>query len=166
MAIKRNQRALLQQESLIQNWHNRGEHAQYENNAIKTKRYGLIVPFSPPALCSRTAPYIPSIYSHTNLLAAIVTPELSREQRATVFLTETSRSDVFTTLSDRPTLVKVFRQAFSDTSSIRKRTACDYLFRVLHFTIFCPGVAPSHPRSLTGSVKRFSWSETDLYKKL
>lgn len=66
---------------------------------------------------------------HPSTLSVTVELELSREHRAAVFSPETSKLDVVKTLSNSPNLSRICRQAVSDISSTRKRTARNNLLQ-------------------------------------
>lgn len=64
-------------------------------------------------------------------MATIIAEELSTEDWVFVFLTDSSRSSVVTTLSNSPALVKTTRKEIPEVASTRKRTAPDNLCQAL-----------------------------------
>lgn len=59
----------------------------------------------------------------------MITKELFTQKQDSVFLTEPSKSGLVTTLLNSTAVVKILRQAVSDTASTQNRTVRDTLFQ-------------------------------------
>lgn len=98
------------------------------------------------------------------MLAVITMQEISTEQWAPVFSTDSSRSGAINTLSNSPVIVKILRQAFPDISSTRKRIARNNLLRTFSYRHFLSCYSTFTPQDFDDKRQELQAAKEDLFK--